>query len=109
VEIETQSAAPPPVKNTEPNTGDNADVEFPPLEIEEIITTSNTAPASNTRQQQSSRTITQDCEYHLAKARVLFTPKRASLSKYPLQFLIDLPQPVLNDNKKFVALPPPLR
>ena len=75
--------------------------EFPPLEIEEVQTKEspnrlangpqNTTPASNTRQQQRICTITQDCVYHLAKAKEPFTSNR-------LRSLIDWAQPVL-DNK----------
>ena len=83
---------------TVPTAVPTTNTEFPPLEIEEIITTADTTPASNTRHQRRLRTITQDCAFHLTEATSQFNPQQARSRQYPLQFLIDWAQPVLDDN-----------
>ena len=83
---------------TVPTAVPTTNTEFPPLEIEETITTADTTPASNTRHQQRLRTITQDCAFHLTEATSQFNPQQARSRQYPLQFLIDWAQPVLDDD-----------
>lgn len=73
--------------------------ELPPLEIEEEITTIETTssspkapiisshkstPAENTRQQHRSRTITQDCAYHLMETQSPPSAQQAYARNYPL-------------------------
>ena len=87
--------------------------EFPPLEIEEEITTIETpsqsprapnfsshksTPAENTRQQHRSRTITQDCAYHLMETQAPPSAQQASSRTYPLQFLCDWAHSILDDD-----------
>jgi hypothetical protein len=72
--------------------------EFPPLEIEEEILTTknpsqsprapqnsthNSTPADNTRQQRRSRTITQECAYHLMDTQAPPSAQQASSRMYP--------------------------
>ena len=86
---------------------------LPPLEIEEEITTIETpsqsprapnlashksTPAENTRQQQRSRTITQDCAYHLMETQAPPSARQASSRTYPLQFLCNWAHSVLDDD-----------
>jgi hypothetical protein len=83
---------------TVPTAVPTTNMEFPPLQIEETITTADTTPASNTRQQQTLRTITQDCAFHLTEATSQFTPPQARSRKYHFQLLSDWAQPVLDDD-----------
>jgi hypothetical protein len=88
--------------------------EFPPLEIEGQIPEpenpirtytisqesvhNHSTPAGNTRQQQRIRSITQDCAYHLTETKAAPSAQKASAQKYPLQFLCDWANSIL-DNK----------
>ncbi len=79
--------------------------EFPPLEIEEQILEpenpirtsmisqelvhNHSTPARNMRQQQQIQTITQDCAYHLMETKAASSTQKESARKYPLQFLCD--------------------
>jgi hypothetical protein len=97
-----------PVEDQPGNQG-----EFLPLEIEEDFLGSenpsqstrvpnesnhNSTPAANTCQRQCIRTITQECAYHLMETQAPPSTQQASARKYPLQFLCDWAQSIL-DNK----------
>jgi hypothetical protein len=89
---------------------------FPPLEVEypdldtgmlqETPMTSqgemgnNLSPAANTHRQRKVQTITQDYHFHLMDTPGLprlFTNQQAASQKYPLQFLSDFANAVLDD------------
>ena len=58
------------------------------------------SPADNTRQQSHSRTLTQDFIYNAVKFPTSFTqvtPQQAAQRKFPLQYLLDLASPVLDN------------
>ncbi len=57
-------------------------------------------PAANTRQQQETRTLTQDFMLQCMEIpgyKAPFSPQQAASRKYPLQFLCDLAYAVLDD------------
>ena len=63
-----------------------------------IYLSHKSTPAENTRQQHRSRTITQDCAYHLIETQAPPSAQQASARKYPLQFLCDWAHSILDDD-----------
>jgi hypothetical protein len=56
-------------------------------------------PSVNTRQQHQTRTLTQDYMFHMMEIpghKALFPPAQAALRKYPLQFLCDFANMILD-------------
>ena len=98
------------VPTTEPTTPQRVDdTPFPPLEVEYPQSTpiisqdehmDTSATAHNTWHQRKVRTITQDFLYHLMDTpnqAQPFTNKQAAARKYPLQFLCDFANAVIDD------------
>ena len=74
----------------------------PPAAIPQITQDEyhESTPASNTRQQRETRTLTQDYILQCMEIpgyKAPFTPQQAAARKYPLQFLCDLAYAVMDD------------